>query len=348
MRRGQMDIKKTILKRLQNQGRLTVADMVKATGFSRVYIHRFFQELKDEGKIQLIGRANLAHYILANLAAIDKSRKSIQEIHYILKNNNLQEDQVLEQVRKNTGILVNIQKNVSDVFNYAFTEMLNNAIEHSLSDRIDIKVERLGDSIHFTIGDRGIGIFRNIMSQKRLATSLEAIGDLIKGKQTTAPQAHSGEGIFFTSKVADRLMIKSDTKKLIFDNFIEDVVVADCAAVVGTKVFFSISLTSHRQLEDVFRSFSNDAFEFSKTQILVRLFQIGHEYVSRSQARRILVGLDAFETIVLDFAGINGVGQAFADEVFRVWQKRFPQKNIIVRNSNENIDFMIQRAKGNS
>ena len=57
MLRGWMDVKKTILKRLQNEGRLTVADMVKATGFSRVYVHRFFQELKDEGKIQLIGRA---------------------------------------------------------------------------------------------------------------------------------------------------------------------------------------------------------------------------------------------------------------------------------------------------
>jgi hypothetical protein len=42
-----------------------------------------------------------------------------------------------------------------------------------------------------------------------LKNHLEAIQDLLKGKQTTMPKSHSGEGIFFTSKIADNLTISS-------------------------------------------------------------------------------------------------------------------------------------------
>ena len=78
----------------------------------------------------------------------------------------------------------------------------------------------------------------------------------------------------------------------------------------------------------------------------MELYREGAEYVSRSQARRIMTGLDKFETIELDFKGIDSIGQAFADEVFRVWHADHPGTRIIPRNANENVIFMIQRAKG--
>lgn len=340
-----MDIKTAILEKLKKDGRVTVADLVKKTGFSRIYVNRFFKDLRDEGKIELVGKANQVHYVFATLDEVNKVRKSLLQVHFSLKNEKLEEDKILDRIKNSTGILIGLPKNITRIFNYAFTEMLNNAIEHSLSKRVDVKVERLPKSLHFTIGDQGIGIFKNIMDQRKLATPLDAIGELLKGKQTTAPEAHSGEGIFFTSKVADRLVIKSSQKRVLFDNVLDDVVVSDCAQVKGTKVMFVLSLESKRHLENIFRNYSNDAFEFNKTEVNVRLFQMGQDYVSRSQARRILSGLDSFETLIFDFTGINGIGQAFADEIFRVWHKNFPQKNIIAQNSNENIDFMIKRAK---
>lgn len=73
-----MDIKTLILKNLAKRKEIKVAEITKATGFSRAYVNRFFQELKDEGKIMLIGRANKARYVMTGkqtkAAVLESSR----------------------------------------------------------------------------------------------------------------------------------------------------------------------------------------------------------------------------------------------------------------------------------
>lgn len=44
------------------------------------------------------------------------------------------------------------------------------------------------------------------------------------------------------------------------------------------------------------------------------------------------------------FDSIKTVGQAFADEIFRVWKKNHPEIEIRYRNANENVEFMIRHA----
>lgn len=72
---------------------------------------------------------------------------------------------------------------------------------------------------------------------------------------------------------------------------------------------------------------------------------MGSLYVSRSQARRILSSLTGFKTVILDFNHISGIGQAFADEIFRVWQNHNPNVEIKAERANENVRFMIERAR---
>jgi STAS-like domain of unknown function (DUF4325) len=203
---------------------------------------------------------------------------------------------------------------------------------------------RTPSEVRFVVSDRGVGIFQNIMQKKELRDHLEAVQDLLKGKQTTAPEFHSGEGIFFTSKVADSLIIRSSEKKLVFDNRNEDVYVADGRPVTGTKVTFSIDVRSERVLDDVFRNYTDDSLEFSKTSVLVKLYRAGVEYVSRSQARRIVSGLETFKTVELDFTGVNTIGQGFADEIFRVWQSHHSGTKVVARNANPNVLFMIRHV----
>ena len=62
-----MDIKELILKKLAKDKEVRAATIVKLTGFSRTYINRFFQELRDEGKIVLVGKANRACYVNAEI-----------------------------------------------------------------------------------------------------------------------------------------------------------------------------------------------------------------------------------------------------------------------------------------
>lgn len=333
-----------IIEVLGKKREVRVSDIVSKTGFSRAYINRFFQELRDEGKIVLLGKANRARYVSATQTNLRRAMADIKSVHRILNNQNLFEDTVLKDIKKSTGIFNDVSDNVSRILDYAFTEMLNNAIEHSLSKKIEITMKNDEEHAAFIVMDKGVGIFNNIMGKKKLRNVMEAIQDLLKGKQTTAPQAHSGEGIFFTSKAADVFTIKSGRKKIIFNNLLEDIFIQDIKDVAGTTVMFSISRDSKKQLSEVFKEYTNDLFEFSKTKVTVKLYKLGDDYVSRSQARRIVSGLDKFRTIVLDFKHISTVGQGFADEIFRVWQSRYPRITIDFINADENVNFMINRA----
>jgi len=341
-----MDIKNLILKELSEKRKAKVADIVKATGFSRAYISRFFNELKKQGKIVLIGKANKACYILAKKELLRKMRKEILNVRRILKNINLSEDVVLDGIKKDTGIFSGLPKNIISILDYAFTEMLNNAIVHSRSDMIIVIMERGKSGINFEVNDFGIGIFNNIMKKRKLNNELEAIQDLLKGKQTTAPKEHTGEGIFFTSKVADRLVIQSSKKNLIFDNRLNDIFIKDTKFIRGSKVKFEIDKNSKRDLNRIFKEFSGEAFDFGKTKVRVDLYEMDNAFISRSQARRILTGLEKFRTIVLDFENVGTIGQGFADEVFRVWRGHHPDIEVKYQNANENILFMIKRILG--
>src|SRR5258708_3748341 len=62
-------------------------------------------------------------------------------------------------------------------------------------------------------------------------------------------------------------------------------------------------------------------------------------------ARRLLDGLEAdFDTVEVDFTGVTDVGQGFVDELLRVWPAAHPGKTVIPTNTNEAVEFMIQRG----
>lgn len=341
-----MEIKDLILKKLKENGEVRTSEIVKATGYSRAYINRFFKDLFEEGILIPLGKANRAKYIPADEKILKNEIKSIYRVHKLLNNSNLQEDKIYKQIEESSGILKDLKKNVSSIINYAFTEMLNNAIEHSISKKIEIIIERKIDTntIAFNIRDWGVGIFNNIMAKKKLNNEMEAIQDLTKGKQTTAQKYHSGEGIFFTSKVGDILTIQGSRKKLIFNNLLNDFFISDIKNFEGTRVLFSINLNSKRDIKKVFNKYTDSNYKFSKTEINIKLYEEGTDYVSRSQARRVLAGLEKFKTIMLDFKGVDTIGQAFADEIFRVWKSMHQDINVAWKNANANVLFMINRA----
>ena len=339
-----MDIRQIILKKLKKNKKIKVAEVAKATGFSRAYVSRFFQGLKNEGKIILIGKANKAHYVISDRRTILKTKKSILKTRRILENRNLEEDLILDEIKRESGVFFNLPKNISSILDYGFSKMLNNAIVHSGSKKIEIKMERDKNGVCFEVRDWGVGIFNNLMKKRKLKNEYEAIQDLLKGKQTTAPKEHTGEGIFFTSKAGDMLTIQSSTKKLIFNNIIEDIFIREVKGMKGTRVDFSISLKSKRNLDDIFRKYSEGVFAFNKTTTRISLYKLDSDFISRSQARRVLSGLEKFKKIILDFKDVDTVGQGFADEVFRVWGKRHSDIKIEYKNANNNVVFMIKRA----
>jgi anti-sigma regulatory factor (Ser/Thr protein kinase)/uncharacterized protein (DUF1330 family) len=338
-------IQDTIMKVAESQKRFRVADVLSAhpKDVSRQYVSTVLGDYVRQEKLIREGGGGYTTYVLPKysnfLSNIYKKR---------VKNSDLKEHEVFDEIQKQTPLLSNLQENVQSIFNYAFLEMLNNAIEHSQAKNIDIDIHKERGDLCFNIRDYGIGVFKNVMSKRKLNNELEAIQDLLKGKVTTQPRAHSGEGIFFTSRVSDLFILESFGYRLRIDNKLQDVFVEELpSSLRGTLVSFRLSNKSKKHLNDIFKRYQSDPNEygFDKTEVHIKLYTIGGIYISRSQARRVLSGLEKFKTVIMDFDKVPTVGQAFADEVFRVFQTRYPNIEIRPVNMNESVKFMIDRVE---
>jgi len=343
-----MTNKENILKIAQKKGLVRTSDFVGDLSLSRQYISSLFSQLVKENKLIKIGSTRNAKYITSEYLDLHPDISPTRFIRK-MRNHNLEEHKVINDIERHFLLYNKLSENIKSIFAYAFSEMLNNAIEHSQSKKINISVEINGQELIFIIDDFGIGVFRNIMQERKLKNEFEAIQDLLKGKTTTAPKLHSGEGIFFTSKIADKFILDSYGYQLTIDNKIDDVFVEKSRGQKqGTKVIFCISTETKHHLNEVFKKYThtskNNNYGFDKTEIRIKLYTIGGVYISRSQARRILSGLEKFSIVIMDYKDVPMVGQAFADEIYRVFKNKYPNIKIQNENMNEAVQFMVKRA----
>jgi len=302
-------------------------------------VFRHIKRLEDEDRLASTGKGKGKRYSLGDF----REYKSLFRL-----SDNFTESAVW---RNNYSfIFAELAENIVDICHYGFTEMVNNAIDHSGGTNIYIRAERSSDHIVIAIIDDGEGIFKRIKRLCELNDEREALLELSKGKLTTDPDNHTGEGIFFTSRVFDAFNIVSkgiefrhnDTDK--FDWVIDSSIPEN---EFGTSVYMRLKRNTGRTIESVFNEFSSgpDEYQFNKTVIPVRLAQYENEkLVSRSQAKRLLVRIEKFQYVIFDFAGVSTIGQAFADEIFRVYAARHPEINLLPVNMEENVKKMITRA----
>ena len=110
---------------------------------------------------------------------------------------------------------------MQEIWEYTFSEMVNNVIDHSDAKILSVLVKRNYLKTLVFISDDGVGIFEKIKKQFNLAFLDDAICELFKGKFTTDKENHSGEGIFFSSKLMDDFAILSSDKIFAIDKFEE-------------------------------------------------------------------------------------------------------------------------------
>ena len=312
-------------------------------GISRQAINRYLRDLVAQGVIAAHGNTRNRSYSLVPIQT--------GEFHFPI-GPDLHEDEVWrEHVRP---LLDGLASNVLQTCQFGFTEMLNNAVDHSDGQTVLVQVNRTAATVEIVVGDDGIGIFRKIKRELNLEDERYTLLELSKGKLTTEPDKHSGQGIFFTSRVFDSFQIKSGN--LFFthtghgprqDWLLED----HQSETVGTLIRMRLSVASKLRLSDVFDRFAadSDEFGFSRTIVPVALAQYGDEnLISRSQAKRLLTRFDRFREVLLDFKGVDFIGQAFADEVFRVFRSEHPEVNVTWMNTEVTVESMIVGARANS
>jgi len=310
-------------------------------GITRQALNVHMRELIRSGKVLKSGSTRGAHYTLARrpAAAVVQDR--------VLSLAGLDESKVYQQLSTPLNLTTQLKRNVEAIVHYAFTEMLNNAIEHSQADRGRARLRLAPAAVAFEVRDHGIGVFYSICSKLGLEDEQAALIELLKGRTTTMRESHTGEGIFFTSRVADRFVLRSHRIRLEWSRFKDDVFVTQQRFLAGTHVEFLIERSSRRRLEQVFGEFAPAEYDyhFERTRVLVKLLQ--SDYLSRSEAKRLLANLGKFREVVLDFRDVRSIGQGFADEIFRVFASAHPEIKLSAENPNAVVAAMLRHVGAN-
>jgi anti-sigma regulatory factor (Ser/Thr protein kinase) len=214
--------------------------------------------------------------------------------------------------------------NVLRLVQQAFCELLNNAIDHSGGSHVTVSLRQTASQAQLLVSDNGVGLFERIAQSFSIASPALAMLELSKGKLTSQPDRHTGEGLFFTSRLAD-----------VFDLHANDAAFQQRAwdergwhpqralRHTGTSIYAAFALDTPRTLDGVRRAYSVGAdpygVGFSRTVVPLRLITSATEGLeSRAQARRVCARLGEFRRAEIDFGGVASVGHAFADEMFRV------------------------------
>ncbi len=335
-RRSTADVRRFLTKAIAEHPKDAVSRTAAEFGYSRQAIHKHVQQLVAEGVVTSAGATRKKVYGLAIVRRWSH--------RYALEG--LAEDRVwLQDLQPR---LQSLPENVLGIWHYGCTEMVNNAIDHSGGGFADIEIEQTAMSTTVRVRDDGVGIFRKVKDALGLADERHAVLELAKGKVTTDPERHTGQGIFFSSRMFDRFAILSG--EVFFSHAFpapEDWILNTSNPHEGTLVQMALANDATRTAKEVFDKFSSgEDYAFSRTVVPVHLMRYGDDQlVSRSQAKRLLGGLARFRVVVLDFAHVASVGQAFADEVFRVFTSQHPHVEMQTIHTSADVKRMISRAR---
>jgi hypothetical protein len=264
---------------------------------SRQAVHEHIKRLVAQGAVEHGGPRAKPTYKLAQL----ESRQWNYALGPGLSESDIWERDILPDLQA-------LPKNVLGIWSYALTEMVNNAIDHSGGKNLAIKLERTAVRTTLLVFDDGVGIFRKIQTELDLVDERLAILELSKGKLTTDPVNHTGQGIFFSSRMVDEFAILSGGRHFDHERGKErDWLIEREQPKAGTMVHMVLSNHTSRSTKKVFDEFSSKDgdYRFNKTVVPVSLAKIGPaELVSRSQAKRLMTRVELFEVVMLDFKGV--------------------------------------------
>jgi len=342
MRKQRETIRRFILDHVE-QNPSTVASMAaEAFGYSRPAINRYMSRLVEEGLLEATGRTKAKYYKLRPIKEWDGAF----EIDYLWSE---------EDIWRNhfAPLLEGVGQNIIDLCHYGVTEMVNNVLDHATSPRLLLSYEQNARFLEMMVVDQGIGIFQKIQKDFNLPDPRMALLELSKGKLTSDKKRHAGEGIYFTSRMFDVFSIHSGAlfytkRKTEGSGWLLEIEDKE-QHINGTHILMKLYLNTDRTTKSVFDETGGDNLRFRGTHVPVSLAQYpGEQLVSRSQAKRLLSRFDKFSEVFLDFKDVPYIGQAFADEVFRVFANENPNVKIRVVRAEPDVQKMIDYVRSNA
>lgn len=234
---------------------------------------------------------------------------------------------------------------VAQLAQHAFTELLNNAIEHSGGTQVTVSMRQTPQQLQLLVSDDGRGIFDAIGETYRITDPAQAMLELAKGKLSTKPDGHNGRGLFFTARLADIIDLHANAQAFQQRDWQrEQWHRTRPACRQGTAVYVAFSLDTDRRLDDVLRRYSLDGqgYGFERTVVPLQLVT-GPQLAlaSRAQARRVALRLQRFRRVELDFDGLASVRHGFADELLRVFRHQHPEVDLVPVNMSPQVAALV-------
>lgn len=310
--------------------------VVEKTGASRRAVQAMLKRLVDAGWLARDGGFSRPVYMPGALRQVVRS--------YPLYG--LQEDLPWQRdYAPNFALPLHVARMVQ----HAFTELLNNAVDHSGGTSVTVSLRQTPTHVQLLVSDDGCGVFEKIAGTYDIDDPNLAMLELSKGRLTTAPQEHTGRGLFFSSQLADVFDLHANGtayQRRAWDT--SGWRPGKALPRQGTSIYFAIALDTTRTLDQVLGAWSLDGqgIAFDRTVISLRLLAgPGQALDSRAQARRVTARLERFKRAEIDFDGVPDIGHAFADELFRVFGSHHREIDLVPVNANKRILALIDNAR---
>ncbi len=331
-------VRRYIINNLSNHQKDIIRMVVRKFGLSRQAALRHMYILITDGKVTATGKTKDRSYQL----------KPIVERSYSFSiTPQLKEDQLFHE--KISPYLDNLEPEIREICEFGFSQVMNNVISHSKGKTCEIHILKNEGKFSFTIIDDGVGVYSKVTKHFSLENDRHAILELSKGKMTTDPAHHTGDGLFFASRLFDRFILESSGLEWKHELKNEKWSISPVKRKKGTSILLEIKSLSNRSLKNVMKEYStNGGMIFNRTCVPVILSKLDSENLfSRSQARRLTQNMEEYKNICFDFAGLDMVSHSFADEVFRVYQQEKPHQKLEWRNSNPELIELFTEIKKN-
>ena len=255
--------------------------------------------------------------------------------------------------RRDFAPCLDLPGEVARMAEHTLTELLNNAIDHSGGSAVTVSIRQTPLQLQLLVSDDGCGLFDRIARSFQITEPRLAMLELSKGKLSSAPDRHSGHGLFFASRLAD-----------VFDIHANDAAFqrrawnprswhsGRPAARRGTSVYFALAIDTPRTLDAVLRAHSRSGqdYGFERTRVSLGLLGAGTVgagvmLASRADAKRALHRLAQFRQVEVDFGGIEHLGHGFADEMFRVFNREHPALELLPVGMAPQVAAMIDSVR---
>lgn len=244
-----------------------------------------------------------------------------------------------------------LSRHVTQLMGQAFTELLNNAAEHSGGTQVSVSLRQTPQQLQLLVADDGVGLFQHLRETVAIDDPMLALLELSKGRLTSQPLHHCGHGLFLSARLADVFHVQANGESWMTRD-------GDGSgwqrqrlgpARPGTTIYLSVACDTLRTLDAVLNDWRADAeaADFSRTAVPLRLLAGADGQAmlhSRADARRVTHRLTAFALAELDFEGIEAIGPAFADELLRVWGSSHPEVQLKLSNAAPGVLQALRRV----